>query len=214
MHNYVLPFGRGFASRPARTKVPRTWPQAYSVQRDEASGILTLRTPYYTVEQDLKKGGAITRITLTHGKAANLLVRPMETRVRDESGTVLTDLNDSAPTVTHRREGLNEIVTVESALKDQSGGASGLRVKTTLPVSLGIRQDPQGVACSGRRSACGRFARCPPSLPRASPTTVIGKGSRRRKRLHRFRLGATAGGSCVWDIPRTRPSRRATCRVP
>ena len=73
------------ASPPAQ-KVPRTWPQAYSVQRDEASGILTLRTPYYTVEQDLKKGGAITRITLTHGKAANLLVRPVETRVRDESG--------------------------------------------------------------------------------------------------------------------------------
>jgi len=39
-------------------KLRSTWPQAYSVERNEASGILTLRTPYYTVAQDLKKGGA------------------------------------------------------------------------------------------------------------------------------------------------------------
>ena len=70
------------AGQPAQ-KAPRTWPQAYSVQRDGASGILTLCTPYYTMEQDLKKGGAIARITLTHGRATNLLVRPIETRVRD-----------------------------------------------------------------------------------------------------------------------------------
>ena len=48
----------GSPADPPAPKVPRTWPQAYSVERDEASGILTLRTPYYTVEQDLKKGGA------------------------------------------------------------------------------------------------------------------------------------------------------------
>ena len=176
---------------PPAQKVPRTWPQAYSVQRDEASGILTLRTPYYTVEQDLKKGGAITRITLTHGKAANLLVHPIETRVRDESGTVLTDLNDSAPTVTHHREGLNEIVTVQCALKDQSGRASGLRVKTTLPVSLGIRQDPQGVAGSGRRSRAGGL----PAVHRPCPEP------------HRLRLsGRDHGGGegstvFVWEQP-------------
>ena len=35
-------------------KLRSTWPQAYFVERNEASGILTLRTPYYTVEQDLK----------------------------------------------------------------------------------------------------------------------------------------------------------------
>ncbi len=121
----------GSPADPPVPKVPRTWPQPYAVLQDEAAGILTLRTPYYTVEQDLKKGGTITRITLTHGKAANLIVHPMETRVRSENGTVLTDLQDSAPTVTHRREGLNEIVIVESALKDQAGQASQFRVKTT-----------------------------------------------------------------------------------
>ena len=152
---------------PPAQDVPRTWPQAYSVQRDEASGILTLSTPYYTVEQDLKKGGAITRITLTHGKVKNLLVLPVETRIRDESGSVLTDLNDSAPTVTHRREGLNEIVTVQSALKDESGEASGLKVKTTLQYRWGyvkIRKEllaPAGVAV---REVCPLSTVLAPSL--------------------------------------------------
>ncbi len=148
-------------------KLPRTWPQAYSVQRDGASGILTLRTPYYTVEQDLKKGGAITRIALTHGRAANLLVRPLETRVRDESGTVLTDLKDSAPTVAHRREGLNEIVTVECMLKDEAGRASGFRVKTTLRYRWGyvkIRKELLAPAGARVREVCPLSAVLAPSL--------------------------------------------------
>ena len=118
-------------------KPASTWPQTYSVHRDEAAGILALHTDFYTVEHDLKKGGAISRITLEHGKAANLLVRPIETRVRDESGAVLTDLKDSAPKVTHRRAGLNEIVTVECGLMDQEGRASALRVKTTFEYRWG-----------------------------------------------------------------------------
>lgn len=138
-------------------KVPRTWPQAYSVRRDGASGILTLSTPYYTIQQDLKKGGAITRITLTHGKATNLLVRPIETRVRDESGTVLTDLNDSTLAVSRRRERLNEIVTVRCALKDRSGRAPGLRVKTTLKYGWGyvkIRKELSAPAGTRVREVC------------------------------------------------------------
>jgi hypothetical protein len=127
----------GAGAEPSAPQPPRTWPQAYSVQRDEATGILALRTAYYTIEQDLKKGGAIARIALTHGKAANLLARPLETRVRDENGAILTDLTDSSPTVTHRREGLNEIVTVGCALKDRAGRASGLRVKTTFQYRWG-----------------------------------------------------------------------------
>ncbi len=152
---------------PPAQKVPRTWPQAYSVQRDEASGILTLGTAYYTVEQDLKKGGAITRITLTHGKAKNLLVRPVETRVRGASGTVFTDLNDSAPVVAHRREGLNEIVTVQSALKDQSGEASGIRLKTTLQYRWGyikIRKELLAPAGIDVREVCPLSTVLTPSL--------------------------------------------------
>ena len=157
----------GSPADPPAPKVPRTWPQAYSVLRDEAAGILTLRTPYYTVEQDLKKGGAITRIALTHGKAANLLVHPMETRVRDESGTVLTDLQDSAPTVTHRREGLNEIVTVECVLKDQAGRASELRVKTTFQYRWGyikIRKEFLAPAGNRVREVCPLSTVLAPSL--------------------------------------------------
>ena len=60
-----------------------TWPQTYSVQQDKAAGSLTLSTPYYTVQHDLKRGGAIASIHLTHGRASNLLVLPFETRVQD-----------------------------------------------------------------------------------------------------------------------------------
>ncbi|MBN1852645.1 MAG: hypothetical protein JW829_07965 [Pirellulales bacterium] len=124
------------AGQPGR-EYPRTWPQAYSVERDEAGGVLILRTPYYTVEQDLTKGGAIRRIALTHGKAANLLVHPIEVRIQDERGNVLTDLQDPAPHVTHHQDGLNVIVSVESALKDQAGQTSGIRVKSTLQYRWG-----------------------------------------------------------------------------
>jgi hypothetical protein len=133
-------------------QVSRTWPQAYSVERNEASGSLALRTPYYVVEQDLKKGGAVARIALTHGKAANLLVQPIETRVRDDRGTLLSDLKDPAPSVTHRREGLNEIVTVECTLRDQDGRASALRVKTTLQYRWGyIKVRKEFLAPAGMR---------------------------------------------------------------
>jgi hypothetical protein len=114
-----------------------TWPQAYTVTRDEDSGSLTLSTPYYTVEHDLKKGGVITRISLEHGRAANLLARPIVTRVRNESGAAMTDMNDPAPEVTHRRDGLNQIVTLDCALMDGEGQSTGLRVKSTLTYRWG-----------------------------------------------------------------------------
>ncbi len=119
------------------TTLPRTWPRAYAVERSEGSKILSLRTPYYVVEHDLKRGGAVTRIALTHGKAANLLVRPIETSVRDEGGAVLSDLGDFAPTVTHRRDGLSEIVTVDCTLVGQEGRASALRLKSTFQYRWG-----------------------------------------------------------------------------
>src|SRR5512143_4115928 len=77
--------------------LPSTWPQPYSVHRDKAAGRLTLSTAYYTVEHDLKQGGAITRLNLTHGQASNLLVRPLETYLRDEQTNAFSDLNDHLP---------------------------------------------------------------------------------------------------------------------
>ena len=180
--------------------VPRTWPQAYSVQRDEASESLALCTPYYTVEQNLKKGGAITRITLTHGKATNLLASPIETRVRDAEGTVLTDLNDSAPTVTHRREGLNEIVTLECVLKDQSGRASGFRVKTTLQYRWGyvkIRKELLAPASAGVREIC------PLSTVLAPNLTDYGyrEGITEEEKAPPFSFGSNRWGKLRLDTP-------------
>ena len=163
----ILVATAGALADQAGSKLRSTWPQPYSVERNEASGTLTLRTPYYTVEQDLKKGGAVKRIALAHGKAANLLVEPIETRVRDHNGAVLSDLNDSAPTVAHRREGLNEIVTVECELKGQDGRASGVRVKSTLQYRWGyvkIRKEfraPVGVRV---REVCPLSTILAPSL--------------------------------------------------
>jgi len=148
----LLIAAQGLTAEPPAAKRPRTWPQTYSVHRDEAAGILTLRTAYYTVEQDLKKGGAIARISLTHGKAANLLASPLATRVRDENGTVFTDLADSSPAVAHRREGLNEVVTVECSLKDLAGRASAIRAKTTFQYRWGyIKIHKELLAASGVR---------------------------------------------------------------
>jgi Domain of unknown function (DUF6259) len=124
-------------SAPAEPKAGSTWPQGYSVQRDEAAGVLSLRTPWYTVEQDLRRGGAISRITLQYGKAKNLLVQPIESRVRDEAGSLLSDVNDTKATVTHRQQGRNEIVTVECALMDAQGQPSRLRVRSTLEYRWG-----------------------------------------------------------------------------
>ncbi len=148
-------------------KPARTWPQAYTVERNETTGILRLSTPYYTVEQDLKKGGAITQIALTHGKAASLLVEPVETRIRDASGAELSDLHDRQPTVAERRDGLNEIVVVESALGGPDGRPSGIRVKTTLEYRWGyIKLKKEFTAPAGTtvREVCPMATTLAPSL--------------------------------------------------
>jgi hypothetical protein len=136
---FVLPavLGLSLLAAAAQARLPSTWPQAYSVQRERAGRVLTLRTPFYTVEHDLRRGGAISRIALPHGRAANLLVAPIETRVRDERGTVWTDLKDSSPKVAHQRSGQREMVTVECALVGPAGRSSGLRVKTIFDYRWG-----------------------------------------------------------------------------
>lgn len=145
----------------------RTWPQAYTVERNEASGPLALRTPYYRIEHDLKKGGAIGRIALTQGKAGNLLVQPVETQVRDGAGAVWSDLNDSAPKVAHRREDLTEIVTVECELKSAGARPSGIRVKSTYRYRWGyvrVRKEFSVAAGLLAREVCAVRAVVAPSL--------------------------------------------------
>jgi len=139
-----------FAAGAAVQAQPRGWqPQPYRVERNESR--LVLSTRYYTIEHSLKKGGALARISLAHGRAANLLVAPMESRVRlvrrgtgdaaaqfgRTGGEVYSDVNDPAPNVTHSRSGSAEVVTVDAALADAQGGTSGIRVKTTYQYRWG-----------------------------------------------------------------------------
>ena len=122
------------------------WPQSYKVDRDEAAGTLVLSTPYYTFEHDLKKGGALSRITLTNGKAKNLLVSPVESRIRlmvrpegaqdaqarrRAPGATYSDLHDASAKVTYTKAGEAEVVTVEASLLGENGRSSGARVRTT-----------------------------------------------------------------------------------
>ncbi len=106
-----------------------TWPRFYTVQRDEAEGVLRLRTDYYVFEHNLRKGGALSRVRLVHGQAPSLLVSPVEARVRQ--GTVeLADTFDPNPKVTHSTDGSKPIVTVESVLTDAQGQPSKVQVRT------------------------------------------------------------------------------------
>lgn len=131
------------------------WPQDYSVRRDDAAGKLVLSTPYYVIQHDLKRGGVIEKISLTHGKAPNLILQPMETSVRlkMESSPVpvepastrrgarvqdtFSDLNAASPSVVQTKDGKSVIITVESPLLDREGKASGVTVKTVYTYRWG-----------------------------------------------------------------------------
>ncbi len=123
---------------------PRGWqPQAARVRQDDSS--LIVSTPYYTFEHDLKRGGALARIALTHGRSKNLLVAPLQTTVRlagkravdaaaqqgRVTGDVYSDINDRSPRVSRAREGSSEVVTVEATLTGPGGNSSGVRARTT-----------------------------------------------------------------------------------
>jgi hypothetical protein len=118
-------------------KTNSTWPQGYSVQQDNAAGLLTLSTPYYKVWHDLKRGGAIAGIWLTHGRATNLLLQPIGTKIQDESGCFYTDLNDDRIRITRHRDALTEIVKIESRLLDDRMRSSGVRIKTVFEYHWG-----------------------------------------------------------------------------
>jgi hypothetical protein len=132
----------------ARTK--GHWPQSTAVKRDDAAGTLTLSTLYYAVTHDLKKGGAIVKISYTNGRAANLLVQPIETSVELEDKKVTApysgpgslpayaDLNDAAPAVSHQTSGESEIVTVRCRLLDKTGRDSGVTTQTTYTYRWGF----------------------------------------------------------------------------
>ncbi len=122
---------------------PSTWPQGYQVSRTAHAGHLTLATPYYTIEHDLRRGGVIDRIALTHGRATNLLQQPLSARLELADGSIVTDLADGSPRITQRREGIAEIVEIETRLTHAGNSASTGRLRTTYEYRWGyvrIRQ--------------------------------------------------------------------------
>jgi hypothetical protein len=126
------------AAQPASAAAPR-WPldQPYVVQEDPAAARLTLSNPYYTIQHDLRRGGVVTAIRLSYGRAANLLVRPVEAVARNEAGTLFSDAYDPAPQVRRRREGATEIVAVETVLRDATGASAGVRLRTVIEYRWG-----------------------------------------------------------------------------
>lgn len=124
------------------------WPQSYSIQRDDAAGTLTISTPYYTFQHNLNKGGVLSKVALTNGRAANLLLRPIETRIQlaREAGSAsgpfsapdrFSDARSSRPSVETRREGNNVTVTVDTPLVDEQGRESGVEAKTVYQYRWG-----------------------------------------------------------------------------
>jgi len=130
------------------------WPQEYLVRRDDAAGKLILSTPYYTIQHDLKKGGAIEKISLTHGKAPNLILRPLETfiQLKMESSPLpaapatppgeriedtFSGLIAASPSIVQTKDGKSVIVTVESPLLDRVGKPSGVILKTVYTYKWG-----------------------------------------------------------------------------
>lgn len=118
------------AAAPSERNAPDCWPQEYSIQRDDKSGTLTLSTPYYTVQHNLKKGGAISKIGYTHGRLDNLLVEPITTSVQDENDIVLRDLSDHDPRVAYVKDGNTVTVTIDCNLVENDNRGSGATVRT------------------------------------------------------------------------------------
>lgn len=134
------------ASTESAPKLKGTWPQEYSVHRDEAAGRLTLSTPFYSVVHDLKQGGEIIQINYTNGAVSNLLMEPIETSVelaakklpyhltkpgQRPRKEVFSDVHDPEALVSVAQTGKWRTVTVEATLRTASGRDVGVRAKTT-----------------------------------------------------------------------------------
>lgn len=116
-------------------KLVSTTSQELTIVPDPTGRKLTLSTPYYSITHDLQKGGVISEIRLAYGKKTNLLRQPVGLNIGLEHGTILTDLNDRAPAVSHLRKEKTVVVTVEAKLLDRAGstktGSPGPIVRTT-----------------------------------------------------------------------------------
>jgi len=131
---FVLSFSSASAAPNGRSPLP------YDVIRNDAAGTLTLSTPFYTFRHNLKKGGALDMIRLTHGRAENLLVTPIEAgvRVTGKDGGWFGELNVSDPKVTAGSPGKLVTVGTDCLLRDGNGRDAGIRLRTTYEYHWGF----------------------------------------------------------------------------
>jgi hypothetical protein len=190
----VLSFCGETTTLAADTRPPSsTSPQPYSVRRDDASGLLTLSTPFYTVEHDLKKGGSISAIRLLNGRATNLLLAPLSASLRNEQGTGFSDRNDPKPAVSHTRDGLKQLVTVERALRDEQGKACGARLKSVFEYRWGYVKVRNEFTFPATGLKLSELAVCETTLPASLTYYGYREGTTEAEGAPPF-----AFGSCKW----------------
>lgn len=206
----LMSFGAMGASEPV---VSSGWPQAYSVRQEHRPARLVLSNAYYRVEHDLTRGGAISRIQLHYGSTENLLVQPLGACIQDETGAIYNNLNDRSPRMQRSREGLSEVVTVESRLLDSRGvAAQGLRLKTRYEYHWGYIKVRQEWIVQ-------------PGATRFTELCVLNTVLAPNLTRYGFREGTTeengasgfSFGSCRWgstDAPNSRPELVQTNFVP
>lgn len=104
-----------------------TAPEPYEVEEDREGGVLTLRTPFYAVEHDLRAGGAIRSIRLFRGSGENLLLAPMGCEVALEGvGRSFSSLADAAPKIEVARAGEGVRVEASGLLRSSEGETCGV----------------------------------------------------------------------------------------
>jgi hypothetical protein len=98
------------------------WPQDYKVKLDNGKSLLTLSTPYYLIEQDLKQGGNISRVNYTYGRAENLLMSPVGVRIlTGDDKQEYSDMFNSPAEIKYENSGKSITVTTNCYLKDKDG---------------------------------------------------------------------------------------------
>lgn len=184
--------------------LPPTWPRDYVVEEAEAGRRLVLSNPYYAIEQDLAHGGAISRIQLAFGRATNLLASPIQTRVQTEDGVWWTDAGVPAH-VSRRSDGLAQVVTVESALADEHGKPSRIRVQTVIEYRWGYLKIHKQLSVTGAAVRVREV--CPFSTTLAPDLSDYGyrEGRSEPEGAPAFSFGSNLWGKLRRGIPSDRP---------
>ncbi|MEW6752791.1 MAG: DUF6259 domain-containing protein [Candidatus Latescibacterota bacterium] len=182
-----------------------TWPEPYALDRDEASGVLRLRTPFYEVEHALRQGGAIQAVRCLGGSGENLLLAPLACEVTvSGSAAPFSALCETACRVQARVTPEGARVEVEGNLRAPDGQTCG--------VEYGCRYDYHW----GAIRLCQRL-RFPPGGVRVSRLSLLQGRLRPDLGAYGVRPGAPAEASpdpaafgvCQWG--RLRPGASFDC---